>query len=172
MFGISKSSCWKKLRRKIFLLRTFSLVNKWMFTGMRNCLMLGCSRPKLHFLMVGMLKNSDSVCNFMHQHCFCAARTHMTTRHHLVNVEELAALIKYRPDPLPATTLGVNWITQTRREETMACLGATGTGHFTATYRQQIHIIANPPPPMNHGEVPRQRHQSSYVRLFWCMTQV
>ena len=52
----------------------------------------------------------------MHQHSLCAARKNMTTRHHLLTVEELAALIRYRPDPLPETTFGVKWITQTRRK--------------------------------------------------------
>ena len=52
----------------------------------------------------------------MTQHSLCAAHKNMTTRHHLLTVEELATLIRYRPDPLLETTFGVNWITQTRRK--------------------------------------------------------
>ena len=52
----------------------------------------------------------------MSQHSLCAAHKNMTTRHHLLTVEELATLIRYRPDPLLETTFGVNWITQTRRK--------------------------------------------------------
>ena len=68
----------------------------------------------------------------MSQHSLCAAHKNMTTRHHLLTVEELATLIRYRPDPLLETTFWSELDHSNKKEETMAYLGTTSVGHFTA----------------------------------------